>query len=271
MDPMAAAYSVRITIDLRLEDHLSAELSDFSPTGIVTHDLPDGRCALVAWFENAQAAQACADALAAYSPTLLQSDEQDWNAVWQAAWTPIEAGKRWFLTPPSFAGETPPGRIRLDMHPGILFGNGDHPTTLLCLESMETCVTPGSSFLDVGCGSGLLTHAAKLLDARVAAGCDLDPRAASAAARFGAGAFIGSVDAIKPRSIDVLVANIQLGVLQTLMPAIAAALSPTGSALLSGVLDSQRREFIAVIEGAGFACHQIAERDGWLMALASHL
>ena len=267
MDRMAAAYSIRLEIDSAEEDLLSAALADHAPTGIVNHGLGSGRCRLEAWFPSESAARDCAAALAAHHPAVLESEDRDWNAEWQANWQPVECGRIWFLTPPDFSGETPPGRIRIDMHPGTLFGNGDHPTTLLCLEALEEAVTPGATFLDIGCGSGLLTHAASLLGAR-ATGCDLDSRAARAAASFGAGAFVGSVDSVKSRSIDVAVANIQLGVLEALLPDIAAALSPRGIALLSGILQSQREDLIAAVESAGLAPFMESERDAWLLVAA---
>ena len=264
-----SAHSVRAEADSAEEDYVSAEIAAFSPLGIVTGDRPGGRCVLEAWFVSAAEAAACAEALAAWNPAIHESpDAQDWNAAWQSAWIPIEAGGHWFLAPPAFAGETPPGRIRLDMHPGTLFGNGAHPTTLLCLEAMEDCVKPGVTFLDIGCGSGLLTHAASLLGARAAIGCDLDPRAAQAASRFGAGAFIGSADAVRPGSLDVIAANIQLGVLRDILPAIVTALSARGAALLSGVLADQRSDLISAIESAGLRPCATKEQGGWLLAWA---
>jgi ribosomal protein L11 methyltransferase len=54
--------------------------------------------------------------------------------------------------------------------PGVAFGTGTHPTTRLCLSWMEQYLAPGSSVLDYGCGSGILSICAALLGATQVAG-----------------------------------------------------------------------------------------------------
>src|SRR4030065_364253 len=41
--------------------------------------------------------------------------------------------------------------VRLD--PGMAFGTGQHPTTLMCLRALEETVQPGAHALDLGAGS----------------------------------------------------------------------------------------------------------------------
>ena len=51
----------------------------------------------------------------------------------------------------------------LNIEPGLAFGTGSHPTTKLCLETLEKYVTPDTTVLDIGCGSGILSIACLLL------------------------------------------------------------------------------------------------------------
>jgi ribosomal protein L11 methyltransferase len=57
----------------------------------------------------------------------------------------------------------PPGRVRLEIEPGMACGTGRHPATQLCLEAMERFVRPRSRVVDIGTGSGILARAATLL------------------------------------------------------------------------------------------------------------
>ena len=126
----------------------------------------------------------------------------------------------------------------------------------MCLEALERNVAPGCTVADIGCGSGLLSQAAILLGARCAIGCDLDPRAARLAAGI---AFQGSVDSLRSQSIDLLVANIQVGVLAALLPGIRRVLKPGGIAILSGMLADGQAATLPVVPvrtetRGGWAC-----------------
>ena len=51
----------------------------------------------------------------------------------------------------------------IELDPGMAFGTGTHPTTVMCLQAFEKTVQTDSSVIDVGTGSGVLSiGAAKL-------------------------------------------------------------------------------------------------------------
>lgn len=217
------------------------------------------------WLADDGDAAPLAARLRAWAPRIESADTgQNWNEAWQRSeWRAIEVGRRFFLVPPwdgFAAAATPPGRIRLAMHAGTAFGNGDHPATHLCLMAMEEELWADDVFLDVGCGSGLLGEAAVALGARAAWGCDV--------AR-GIGSFTGSVDAVRTASCDYVAANIQLGVLLELLGDIRRVLRPGGRGVLSGILPEQRAELEAASRAAGLMCSNggggaaTMELSGW--------
>ena len=54
------------------------------------------------------------------------------------------------------------GLLDIVIDPAQAFGTGAHDTTRLCLEALLT-IEPGGSFVDLGCGSGVLAIAAAKL------------------------------------------------------------------------------------------------------------
>jgi ribosomal protein L11 methyltransferase len=182
--------SVHVTVEPEDSDQLIAALWEAGTLGVT-----EGDGFVEAFFEGADAACAFGEP----QPVV----EEDWVARTQEAWQPILVGKRFFLVAPWNTEPTPPGRLRLEINPGLQCGTGRHPCTQMCLEAMEEIVRPGDSVLDVGSGSGILSVAAKLLGAGRVIACDIDPDAARPVPFF-----VGSVDAVRSGSFDVVVANI---------------------------------------------------------------
>jgi len=189
---------------------LSAELWDHGATGIQEEDLPGGRVRLRAWFNSADGLVAC---FSAYRPALRQEEDIDWEAVSRQAWQPVAVGARFYLAPEWDESDTPAGRMRLTVHPGMALGTGDHPATRLALVALEKHLRPDERILDVGTGTGILLAAAYLLGAR-GAGCDIDFDSARTARQnliqdvHPPRVFAGSLRAVASGSADVVVANI---------------------------------------------------------------
>ena len=133
--------------------------------------------------------------------------------------------------------------------PGMAFGTGNHETTRLCIELLTDLyyqqAIPKNSFLDVGCGSGILSIFAQVLGFRSIAGIDND-ECAIANSKINASINFKSpkinfskknISSIDSNLYNCVVANIQSDVLMTYCTKFTRALQKKGNLILSGILD----------------------------------
>jgi ribosomal protein L11 methyltransferase len=159
---------------------------------------------------------------------------------------------------------------------GMAFGTGDHATTSSCLRFLadvadEYAARPWD-MLDLGCGSGILALAARMLGARRVDAGDFDPDAVRVARENARINHVGGVMVKKldlrtwqpPRKWDVVAANLFSGLLVDSAPKIAAAVARKGRLVFSGVLRAQEREVVAALRGAGFRIERIVRKGKWV-------
>jgi ribosomal protein L11 methyltransferase len=176
-------------------------------------------------------------------------NEQDWFKKWRRTLKPFAVGRKFYVLP--FKHRThfvPAGRLPIWLEPGMAFGTGTHETTQLCLEAIEDyLVLPGTSFLDVGTGSGILAlGAAKLGAARIVA-CDSDAVAVQIAQSNAAvnrcasklRVIGGEVQKVSGRSFDLVVANLTLEIIEEILEGMERRLGPGGKLIISGILSRQ--------------------------------
>jgi ribosomal protein L11 methylase PrmA len=193
-------FSVRIDVDPRNQDELIGTLWEAGTAGVT-----EGDGFVDAFFEDSEVAARFGESEAI--------QDVDWVARTHEAFPPLLVGERFFLAAPWRTEPTPPGRLRLVINPGAQCGTGYHRCTQLCLEAMERLIRPGDSVLDVGSGSGILSLAARLLGAGRVVSCDIDPDAAGPE-NF----FVGSVDAVRSGTFELVVANINEDVMGSMRP-----------------------------------------------------
>ena len=92
-----------------------------------------------------------------------------------------------------------------------------HETTQLCIRQIKKYVTPETTLLDVGCGSGILSIVALKLGAESAVGTDLDPCAITATEEN------TEVNGIPKEKFEVMIGNIIDDKEETVVEAVKAA------------------------------------------------
>jgi ribosomal protein L11 methyltransferase len=224
---------------------------------------------------------AAAAVLGAAAPPIVSRtliEDRDWVRQTQAQFTPVRigaAGRVWIV--PSWHEPPDPDACNIRIDPGVAFGTGTHPTTRLCLAWIDENIVSGSSVLDYGCGSGILSICAARLGAGPVLGVDIDPQAVTTArdnaARNGVGAQYTAPEALaeptsagQVQTFDLVVANILANPIMLLAPTLLHHLRPGGTLLLSGILERQVETVIAAFRAvdAGLRLAAVGEDEGWV-------
>lgn len=175
--------------------------------------------------------------------------EQDWVRTTQSQFDPIPITQNLWIVP-TWHNIPHPESINIVLDPGLAFGTGSHPTTRLCLIWLAENVKGGEQVLDYGCGSGILAIAAKKLGAGETLGVDIDPQAIISSVQNAEQNKVITEfclpDAMPTVQADILVANILSMPLKLLAPALANLVRQGGRIVLSGILEEQAEEIIAI-------------------------
>jgi len=203
-------------------------------------------------------------------------NDDDWLHEWRKTYKPFTIGKN-VVVRPYWEEYTPKiGETVFTIDPGAVFGTGLHGTTQLCVMALENLKTlEGSTVLDIGCGSGILSVIALLLGASSATACDIDPGAARCALenarlnqidqhRFEV--FTGDIfedGFLQDKKYDIILANIVADVIIGLGPIIPKFMKKEGLFIASGIIDERIAEVREAIENSGLQIIEENVLDGW--------
>lgn len=198
---------------------------------------------------------------------------QDWENNWKDYFKSIPVGKKLMIHPVWDDDFDPGDRAVLDIEPGLAFGSGGHDTTRLCLEMMEDYVTRDTEFLDVGCGSGILSVSALLLGAKKAVAVDIDPLAVKKARE---NAELNGFDETRYTALEgdladkvtgkynVVAANIVADVIILFCSQVKEFMSDDAVFITSGIIDTREPDVLEAFKKYGFSIVERRERGGWL-------
>ena len=176
--------------------------------------------------------------------------DEDWKNLYKKHFKPWKVDKFHWI--PIWCKESysiPKDDLKIFLDPGMAFGTGNHETTKLCLESLVTINQSlhcdyKKTFIDVGCGSGILALTASELGFKEICAVDNDELAVKISK---VNAEMNSIYNIKYITADLehldetqkysfVVANIQADILQKNAYQLIKLLDNVGFLLLSGIL-----------------------------------
>ncbi|HOG51308.1 MAG TPA: 50S ribosomal protein L11 methyltransferase [Lentisphaeria bacterium] len=271
-----------------LEEALAA--TGLTPSSYTSRETGLGTTYLIAdGPENVEALrQAAEDALTGWDE-LLQGkpaiscqtmQQEDWSESWKKHFHTFRASERLVVKPSWETYEAQAGDVILSLDPGMCFGTGYHGTTKACLQFIDELERKQGpvSFLDAGCGSGILSLGARLLGYSPVVAFDNDPQAVDTArenlARAGVHDVVleyGALGEFKPAQPARLVAaNILAVVLNALAEDVIQLVDQSGEGghlILSGILNEQYQEVLERFQNLG--AREVSRRtiDEWTSGL----
>ena len=208
-------------------------------------------------------------------PEFFTVEKKDWSEAWKKFFT-IQHISETVVVKPTWLDYTPAqGESVIELDPGMSFGTGRHATTRFCIRMLDELAAENqdSSFLDAGCGSGILTVAAYKLGYRNLTAFDNDP-----------GCLITTVENLELNDIppeavnlmesgledmmehgcfDIVTANIMAHILVNNREIIARITGTGGYLILAGILTSEYPGVRDAFTETGFEELKSQDEDEW--------
>lgn len=202
--------------------------------------------------------------------------EEDWAHAWKRFFKPEKVGHRVVICPSWEMYQAQPEDLVVTLDPGMAFGTGTHPTTVMCIQALEDYLQSGDKVVDVGTGSGVLAVVAALLGAGRVWAVDNDPVAVKVAKENVANNRVNSLVTVSandlvtglPERADIIVANIIADVILRLAPQAAALLPRDKIFIASGIIQHRLEDVVAGIKAAGFSLLELRSHGEWAAVVA---
>ncbi|MDF2837703.1 MAG: ribosomal protein methyltransferase [Paenibacillus sp.] len=218
-------------------------------------------------------------------------DDDDWATAWKQYFKPIRVSDTLTIKPTWEDYVPADGERIIELDPGMAFGTGTHPTTALCLQTLESVVRGGEEMIDVGTGSGILAIGACKLGAKSVLALDLDPVAVSSATenvrlndlseqvevrlsdllgvlRDGGGDAEASSALRVTVPVDLVVANILAEIILLFIDDVYAALKPGGTYIASGIYMNKESDVEEGLKASGFEVIEKRRDQDWIAFIA---
>ncbi|MBB3906911.1 50S ribosomal protein L11 methyltransferase [Anoxybacillus rupiensis] len=209
--------------------------------------------------------------------TISEVNEEEWATAWKKYYNPVKISEK-FTIVPTWEDYEPVStdEFIIELDPGMAFGTGTHPTTVMCIQALEKCVKPGDTVIDVGTGSGILSIAAAMLGAASVQALDLDPVAVDSAklnVKLNKVQDIVSVtqgnllDNVKEPA-DIIVANLLAEIIMRFTDDAYHLVKENGYFITSGIIQAKKHEVKEKLIESGFVIEETLAMEDWIALIA---
>lgn len=201
--------------------------------------------------------------------------EENWGESWKKYFQPQVIGAL-VITPPWRKVPAAPGQVVVEIDPGMAFGTGTHPSTILSLRLLQEVIRGGETVYDLGTGSGILALAAAGLGAAWVTAVDIDQIAVQTAREnVRRNKMTGRVRVIQgnlgenlEKGADLVIINIIAETIIAVLPELPRLLNPGGRVIASGIIISKANEVKEAVLRAGLRYQKELTEEGWVACLA---
>src|SRR5690625_4431304 len=199
--------------------------------------------------------------------------EQDWENEWKKYFKPTKITNRFVIVPNWEKYENKEENVHeIVIDPGMAFGTGTHPTTILSIQGLESTVQKDDVILDVGSGSGILSIASVLLGANTVYAYDVDEIAVkSTIANRDLNHFQQQIK-VKQNNLlqgiskkaNIIVSNILADILIDLVDDAWINLKDDGYFITSGIIAAKQHKVRKKLEEKSFKIIQTSTLENWV-------
>ena len=269
-------FTWRKLSNAKWEDVWPERLSQFADRLAIT-SLTVGKSIRVELFEltKKEASQVVKEFGGTASP-----QKHDWLKASSAPRAPIKVrGRLEIVSSEAERSAVKNGTPALLIPAGMAFGTGEHATTLNCLRFLADLADEHEDqsweMIDLGCGSGILALAGRMLGAKRCLAGDFDPECVRATRGNLAlnqlnGVTVKRLDVfawVPERQWEVVTANLYSTILVQIAPKLASSLASGGSLIVSGVMRNQETEVLKALAREGLKPVKITRQGKWIAAL----
>jgi ribosomal protein L11 methyltransferase len=210
--------------------------------------------------------------------TISEVHEEEWATAWKKYYHPVKISER-FTIVPTWEEYNPvkSDELIIELDPGMAFGTGTHPTTVMCIQALERTIETGDKVIDVGTGSGVLSIAAAMLGAQQIRAFDLDEVAVRSARlnvklnkvnEMVAVSQNNLLDGVEDSSANVIVANILAEVILRFTEDAARIVKQNGYFIASGIIQPKKDQVKDALVKAGFDIEESILMEDWVALIA---